>query len=41
MEQKAHLLELYQNGQLSFDAYNHLKSDLDARLLELENSGEA
>jgi len=40
MEQKAHLLELYQNGQLSFDAYNHLKSDLDARLLELENSGE-
>ncbi|WP_294957033.1 sodium:proton antiporter [Sulfurovum sp.] len=39
MAQKANLLELYQNGALNPDAYHHLKSDLDTRLLELENMG--
>jgi CPA1 family monovalent cation:H+ antiporter len=39
MEQKNTLLEMYQNGAISFDAYEELKSQIDAKLLELENMG--
>jgi len=39
MEQKKSLLEMYQNGAISFDAYEELKNQIDAKLLELENMG--
>ena len=37
MEQKEHLLELYQNGSLSPEVYHHLREELDTQLLSLEN----
>ncbi len=39
MEQKKNLLEIYQNGMISFDVYEELKGQIDAKLVELENLG--
>ena len=39
MEQKNTLLEMYQNGAISFDAYEELRTQIDTKLLELENIG--
>ncbi len=39
MEQKNSLFEMYQNGMISFEIYEELKSQIDAKLLELENMG--
>ncbi len=39
MDQKNSLLEMYQNGAISFDVYEELRNQIDATLLELENQG--
>lgn len=39
MEQKSTLFDMYQNGMISFDVYEELKEDVDAKLLEIENMG--
>ena len=39
MEQKNNLYEMYHNGIISFEVYEELKGQIDARLLELENLG--
>jgi CPA1 family monovalent cation:H+ antiporter len=39
MEQQNALLDRYQNGLLSYDTFEELKSQIDAKLLELENMG--
>ncbi len=39
IEQKARLLEMYQSGAIGLEAYETLKEDLDAKLLELESLG--
>ncbi len=39
MEQKNTLLEMYQNGAISFDSFEELKTQIDTKLLELENMG--
>ena len=39
MEQKNSLMEMYQNAAISFDAYEELKTQIDAKLLELKNMG--
>ena len=39
MEQKNTLLEMYQNGTISFEANHELMTQIDAKLLELENAG--
>ncbi len=38
-EQKTKLLELYQNGTLSFDTYYKLLNEIDAKILEMETIG--
>lgn len=39
MEQKSQLLDMYQNGSISFEAYETLQTQIDTKLLELENMG--
>lgn len=39
MDQKNALLEMYQNGAISFEVYNEMKVQIDTKLLELENVG--
>ena len=39
MEQKNALLERYQSGMVSYDVYEEIKGQIDAKLLELENMG--
>jgi len=39
MEQKNNLYEMYQNGVISFEVYEELKAQIDAKLLEFENMG--
>jgi len=39
MEEKNNLFEIYQNGIISFEVYEELKTEIDTKLLELENMG--
>jgi CPA1 family monovalent cation:H+ antiporter len=39
MDQKNALLEMYQNGAVSFEVYKELKMQIDTKLLEIENVG--
>ncbi len=39
IDQKAQLLEMYQTGSIGLEAYEKLKEELDARLLEIESLG--
>lgn len=39
MEQKEKLIEMYQNGGISFESYETVRMEIDSKLLELENLG--
>ncbi len=39
LEQKARLVEMFQTGSIGLEAYETLKNELDARLLDVESSG--
>jgi CPA1 family monovalent cation:H+ antiporter len=39
MEQKNNLFDMYHNGMITFEVYEELKAEIDAKLLELENMG--
>ena len=39
LEEKNNLFDMYQNGMISFEVYQELKTDIDAKLLEVENMG--
>lgn len=39
MEQKEKLIEMYQNGGMSFESYETVRMEIDSKLLELENMG--
>jgi CPA1 family monovalent cation:H+ antiporter len=38
-EQKSSLLDMYQNGIISYEVYRNLEKEIDNRLFELENTG--
>ena len=39
LEQKSKLLDMYHNGVISFEVYEELSKDIDAKLLEIESEG--
>jgi len=39
LDQKKSLLEIYQSGEIGFEAYRELRREIDGKLFELENQG--